>query len=287
MFLPQLFRLLTVAGLLTIISMSCALAAPPVAVIKEVSDTLHGVVVKDPYRYFENVKSPEVQIWLKAQGEAAREALDKIAIRDSLEKRISELTDATGDSIREIVRMPEDRLYYMKRAKGERQFKLVMRVGLNGAERVLVDAEIAAMRTGVPHAVNYFVPSWDGRYVAYGMSAGGSEDTSLYLLDVSTGKLIGAPIPRVYGPVVHWLPDSRSLTFNQLKAPTKGEAESEAYLDTKVLWLKVGDAESKAKAVFGPTVTKNLGLARLDVGVVFFAPGSPWMIARTTDTTLQ
>ena len=287
MFVPQHLLRLTVACFLAAIPAASAFAVPPVAAVREVNDTLHGVVVKDPYRYFENVKSPEVQTWLRGQSDAARQVLDKITIRDSLEKRITELTDATGDSIREIVRMPGDRLYYMKRAKGERQFKLVMRVGLKGTERVLVDAEIAAKRTGVPHAVNYFVASWDGKYVAYGMSAGGSEDASLYLLDVKSGKTLGAPIPRVYGAVVNWLPDSRSLTFNQLKPPTKGEPESEAYLDTKVLWLKVGDPESKAKAVFGPTVTKNLGLERLDVGVVFFTPGSPWMIARTTDTTLQ
>ena len=287
MHVPQRFLWLNFSALLASISIAGAFAAPPIAAVKEVSDTIHGVVVKDPYRYFENVKSLEVQTWLKGQGDAARETLDKITIRDALEKRITELTDATGDSIYEIVRMPGDRTYYMKRAKGERQFKLVMRVGLNGAERVLVDADVAAKRTGVPHAINYFVPSWDGKYVAYGMSAGGSEDASLYILDVKAGKAIGAPIPRVYGDVVNWLPDSRSLTFNQLKPPTKGEAETEAYLDSKVLWLKVGDPESKAKAIFGPTVTKALGLARLDVGVVFFAPGSPWMIARTTDTTLQ
>ena len=287
MHVSQRFLWLNFSALLASISIVGAFAAPPIAAVKEVSDTIHGVVVKDPYRYFENVKSLEVQTWLKGQGDAARETLDKITIRDALEKRITELTDATGDSIYEIVRMPGDRTYYMKRAKGERQFKLVMRVGLNGAERVLVDADVAAKRTGVPHAINYFVPSWDGKYVAYGMSAGGSEDASLYILDVKAGKAIGAPIPRVYGDVVNWLPDSRSLTFNQLKPPTKGEAETEAYLDSKVLWLKVGDPESKAKAIFGPTVTKALGLARLDVGVVFFAPGSPWMIARTTDTTLQ
>src|SRR5438034_6479872 len=39
--------------------------------------------------------------------------------------------------------------------------------------------------TGVPHAINWFVPSWDGRHVAYGLSAGGSEDASMYELDRS------------------------------------------------------------------------------------------------------
>ena len=265
-----------------------ASAAPaPVAPIREVVDTLHGVAVKDPYRYFENAKSPEVQTWLKGQGEAARESLDRIVIREQLEKRITELTNATGDSINSVIRMPGDLIYYLKRPKGERQFKLMMRRGLNGAERVLVDPEIDAKRTGVPHAINYYRPSWDGAHVAYGMSAGGSEAASLYILNVKTGKLVGAPIARVWEPKISWLPDSKSLTFNQFKMPTPGEAESETFLDSKVMWLKLGDAESQAKAIFGPTVTRNLGLARLDVGYLILTKGSPWMIARTTDTTLQ
>ncbi|MEI8327427.1 MAG: prolyl oligopeptidase family serine peptidase, partial [Betaproteobacteria bacterium] len=134
------------------------------------------------------------------------------------------------------------------------------------------------------HAINYFVPSWDGKYVAYGLSAGGSEDASLYILNLATAKLVGRPIARVRESLVSWLPDSRSLTFNQLKALKPGDPETETYLDSRVLWLKPGQA--KAKPVFGPTVTRDLGLARLDVGAITFAPGSPWMVARTTDTTV-
>ena len=266
----------------------CAIATatePPTAPIREVTDTIHGVAVKDPYRYLENVKAPEVQAWLKAQGEFARETLDKIELRARLEARITELTNARGDAIFNIVRMPGDHVYYLKRPNGERQFKLFMRVGLAGHERVLVDPEVDAKRTGVPHAINYFFPSWDNKHVAYGISAGGSEDASLYILNVESGKQVGQPIPRVPESMVSWLPDSRSLTFNQLKVPTPGESETETYLDTRVMWLKVGEPGASAKPVFGPTVTKSLGLARLDVGTILFAPGSPWMIGRTTDTT--
>ncbi|MCY7389454.1 MAG: prolyl oligopeptidase family serine peptidase [Burkholderiales bacterium] len=280
------FAVFSVAVSLSTTATAIFAATLPVAPVKEVTDTLHGVAVKDPYRYFENVKAPEVQTWLKGQGEVAREMLDKIALRDQMEKRITELATATGDAIHSVMRMPGERIYYQKRPKDERQFKVVMRVGLKGAERVLVDPEVDAKRTGVPHAINYYVPSWDGKYLAYGMSAGGSEDASLYILDVKTGKVIGQPIPRVRETLVSWLPDSKSLAFNQLKTPTPGEAESETFLDTKVMWLKVGDPEASAKAVFGPTVTTQLGLARLDVASINFTPGSPWMIARTTDTTL-
>lgn len=276
------------AWLLSAVSVCSAAPVPtqPVAPVREVSQTLHGVVVKDPYRYLEQVRTPESQAWYQAQGDYARAALDKIALRDGLERRITELTSAAGDAIYSIVRMPNDKVFYLKRPKGERQFKLAMRVGLHGAERILVDPEVDAKRTGVPHAINYFRPSWDGKYVAYGLSAGGSEDASLHILDVAEAKDLGQTFPRVHEGLVGWLPDSRSLTFNQLKAPTPGESDTETYLDSRVMWHTVGNDPAQAKPVFGPTVTSTLGLARLDVASIVFAPGSPWMVARTTDTTL-
>ena len=276
------------AWLLSAATVCCAAELPtqPVAAIKEVSETLHGVVLKDPYRHLESVRSPESKAWYQAQGEYTRATLDKIAIRDGLERRITELTSAAGDAINSITRMPGDKIFYLKRPKGERQFKLAMRVGLQGAERILVDPEADAKRTGVPHAINYFQPSWDGKYVAYGLSAGGSEDASLHIVEVASAKDLGETFPRVHEGMVGWLPDSRSLTFNQLKKPTPGESDTETFLDTRVMWHTVGDAPEKAQAVFGPTVTPKLGLARLDVASITFAPGSPWMIARTTDTTL-
>jgi prolyl oligopeptidase len=261
-------------------------ALPPAAPTSATQETLHGVVVKDPYRYMEDFKSTEVQAWLKAQAAYSREVLDRIGIRESLEKRLTELTTTNGDAISAMVRMPGDRIYYMLRPKGERQFKLAMRTGFKGVTRILVDPEVTAKQTGVPQAINYFKPSWDGKYLAYGMSAGGSEDASLHILEIATGKTIGDPVPRVRESQVSWLPGSRSMTYNQLKAPTRGEPDSELYLDSRVMLHKVGDKADQAKAVFGPTVTRKLGLARLDVATLIFTPGSPWVVARTTDTTL-
>lgn len=286
---PSLSKLLsaTVTALaVTMMSFSVPAQAVTVAPSAPVTETLHGVAVTDTYRNFEDIKRPDVQAWLKEQGTISRTALDRIQGRDALLKRITEVSAATGDVIRDIVRMPGNKIYYLKREKGQPQFKLVVRAGLGAPERILVDPQVDANRTGVPHAINYFTPAWDGKHVAYGMSAGGSEDASLYILDVRTGKTVGEPVPRVHEALVSWLPDSRSVTFNQLRALKSGDAQSETYLDTSVMWMKVGAPAAKAKAVFGPTVNRDLGLARLDVGKIMFNPGSPWMVARTTDTTL-
>ena len=289
-FVTQAVRVPVLSLALAASALAASPATPvvPVAPIARVDSTvevLHGVSVADPYRYMENVKSPELQTWLRAQGDVTRSTLDRIDVRANLLQRIEELSNATGDSIGSVVRMPGDTVYYLKRASGQRQFKLMMRTGLNGVEKVLVDPDVDAQRTGVPHAVNYFVPSWDGQHVAYGMSAGGSEDASLYVLNVATGTTVGAPIPRVPG-LVHWLPDSQSLAYNQLQVLKPGQSDADYYANSRVMWLKVGAPEASAKAVFGPTVNPTLGMVPLDVAEVIFSPDSRWMLARTTDTTL-
>jgi prolyl oligopeptidase len=268
-----------------------AVAAPDVALtsklppaeVRNVPSTFHGATVNDPYRWMEDVKSAASQTWLKGQGEQARSVLDRIEGREAIAKRLAELASAQGDSVRGVIQMPGDRLYYLKRQPGEKQFKVMTRQGLAGAEKLLIDPEQISQRTGVPHAVNYFKPSWDGKTLAYGMSAGGSEDASLYFLDIGTGRLIGKPLPRVHETDMHWQPDGRSVTVTQLALLRKGAPETDTYKDSRVLRVWVG---GKTQAVFGSGVTTQLGLDRLDVGEVITVPGSRWAVARTTDTTV-
>ena len=182
--------------------------------------------------------------------------------------------------------MPGERLYYLERKVGEGQFKLMTRVGLDGAERVLVDPEARQRATGVPHAINYFRPSWDGRSLAYGLSAGGSEDASLHLMDIASGRPLREPIPRVHLGHIHWTPDSRSLTYNQLRALPPGAPETETYLDTTVYRIEPRRPGARPVPLFGRAREPGLALERLDVAEVRFAPDSRYMLARTTDTTV-
>jgi prolyl oligopeptidase len=276
-------RLLTLAALCA--SALTTWAAPPAIPVEDVRDVLHGVTVKDPYRSLEDKERPATRQWMQAQGKLAEDTLASIPGRDAMAQRVQALAQSTGDSVYDFKRLPGDRIYYLKRPAGSSQYKLMMRTGLAGAEQVLVDPEVMAKATGVPHAINYFAPSWDGKTVAYGISAGGSENASLYLQDVATGKLIGQPIPRVPEDLVNWTPDSQHVTYNQIRQLPAGAPATETFLDSTVFMLKVGDDAAKARPLFGPLVNPELKLDRLDVAQVMFSPGSPYMLARTTDTT--
>ena len=262
-----------------------AQAVPPAAPVRDQVDTWHGVAVHDPYRYMENLADPEVKSWIGAQGAYARGLLDRIEGRSRIESQLAELERGMGDRRFNITRVNGGKLFYLLRERNGRQVKLAMRERLDGPEKVLVDPEVHAQRTGVPHAINWFVPSWDGRHVAFGLSAGGSEDASMHVLDVASGQPVGKPVPRVPEGGVSWLPDSRSIAFNQLRHLNAEDAASETYLDSSVMVLKLGDAPEQARAVFGNTVNRELGLQRLDNGRLVFQPGSPWVVAATNDTT--
>lgn len=260
--------------------------APPAAPSVPVTDVLHGVSVHDPYRNLENLADPGTRRWLLAQGEFAAATLARIDVRADLLRRIDELSRATGDAVRGVRRMPNGRLYYLIRRAGEPQFKLAMRDGLAGPERVLVDPQALTRATGVPQAINHYSPSWDGRTLAYGISAGGSENASLYLMDIASGRSLRPPIPRVM-EAAHWTPDSRRLSYNQLRDLPKGAPGTETYLDTTVFLLDRERPAATPRPLFGPLVNPSLGLDRLDVAEVRFSPDSRWMLARTTDTTAR
>jgi prolyl oligopeptidase len=263
-----------------------AQAAPPPAPSEPVTETLHGVVVSDPFRNLENVKAPATQQWLQAQSAHAAAQLARIDGRDAIAQRIEALAKESGDVVREIVRMPGERIYYLERKVGQAQFKLMQRIGLQGKPRLLLDPQSLAGGSTVPHAINWFAPSWDGATLAVGVSAGGSENASLHLLDIGSGRALRAPISRVNETAVHWTPDSRYLSFNRFRELPPNAPDTETYLDTTVFLLDRARAKAAPRALFGPLVNKALKLDRLDVAEVMFAPGSRWMIARTSDTTL-
>ena len=272
-------------ALLLPLGLALAADAPPVAPVRDQVDTWHGVQVHDPYRYMENLQDPQVRNWMLAQGAYARSVLDRLEGRDALEKRLAQIEAGLGDRRYDITRLASGALFYQLRGKNARQVKIAMRASADGPERVLVDPDVMARKTGVPHAVNWWVPSWDGRYLAYGLSAGGSEDASLIVLDVQTGQQVGEAVTRVPAGGVSWLPGSRSIAFNRLRQLTAEDAATEQYLDSAVHLLKVGEGADRARAVFGPTVNRELGLRRLDNARLLFTPGSPWVVAATNDTT--
>ena len=71
-----------------------AALAPPETPVREVKETFFGTEISDPYRWLEDLKSPEVSSWMRAQNDYTRAVLERILNREKLLKRIAELDDS-------------------------------------------------------------------------------------------------------------------------------------------------------------------------------------------------
>ena len=261
------------------VAAATALAQPlPVAPVKNVQDTYFGITVDDPYRYMEDLKDPQVTSWMRAQADHARKVLDSIPGRADILKQLHAVDAATPARVSEVQRLPGDLLFYEKRGAKDDQFKLYMRRGYRGAEKLLVDPQQWRRQTGKPHAINYYAPSLDGRHVAVGISESGSEEASINVFDTSTGKRVDAPIDRARFGGVSWVPDGSGFFYNRLRKLPPDAPAVEVQKFSQVFLHKLGtDADSDPVIV--KEGTPGISIEAIDTPLVAVTPGSKWALA--------
>jgi prolyl oligopeptidase len=163
---------------------------------KPVTDVYHGVKVTDPYRWLDKADDPDVKKWVAAQNKHSRAALDRFGEMKALRKRVAELiADASPDHV--DLQFRGGKLFALKSQPPKNQPFLVV---LNSPDdpksaQVLVDPN--GINPKGTTAIDFYVPSRDGKLVAVSMSEGGSEEGTGYVFDVATGKKLADAIPRL------------------------------------------------------------------------------------------
>jgi prolyl oligopeptidase len=254
-----------------------ATPSPPVAPVRPVTDEYFGVKVVDPYRYMEDLQNPEVAAWFKGQNEYTRAALASIPGRDPLLVRIKTLDEGAEARITDVRRLPGDHYFYQKQLASEDVPKLYKRDGLNNEEKLLVDPTAYATSGGPHFVIDYYAPSMDGKYVAVGVSAAGSEDATLRVFDTSTAKETGDVIDRAQFGSPTWLPDGRSFVYNRLQKLSDKSAATDRYLNSRAYLHVLGTSPDADKVVFGvgvPGVTMDAS----DIPFLGISPGTPYAL---------
>ncbi|GGP25259.1 prolyl oligopeptidase [Silvimonas amylolytica] len=239
------------------------------------TETLWGVQITDPYRWMENTDSPEWQHWLKGQGQYARQVLDGIPGRAALARRMSELSGG-AESPSTVIPVP-GRVFYSKRPKNGDNFKLYVRNEGETTERLLIDPTTVQIE-GSHMALDWWQPSPNGKYVAYGMSKAGSEHSVLRVLDVETGTNLSEEIDRTLQAGPAWLPDSSGFFYNRLAAGRK-RTDLNAMQDS-VNWLHMlGTPASEDKRMLAANQWPGVAVDALEFPYILTDPASDYVLA--------
>jgi prolyl oligopeptidase len=252
--------------------LAVAQSKPPNTPVREVTEDYFGTKVMDPYRWLENTKDPEVAAWMKAQNDYTRAVLASIPGRDQLLDRIKALDNA--GSVVSDLQVWGGRYFYFKTEPGSDNRKLYTRDNPNAAERLLIDPEKLTTADGKHFSIDYFQPSLNGKYVAYGISPGGSEDSVLHVIESATGKVLSDTIDRAQFGQPNWLPDGSFFYTRTQKLPPDAPPTAK-YQKLRSYHHVLGTDPDKEDAVFGYQVSPDVKVTEDDFPVVAFSPGAP------------
>jgi prolyl oligopeptidase len=218
---------------------------PPMAEVKPMAEILHGTKIIDDYRWLEDGNNPATQKWVEAEMRYTRAVLDPLSGREAIHKRLTELLSIGNVSAPQVA----GRYYFYTRREGmQNQPVLYVREGIEGKDRVLLDANALAADGTI--ALDWFEPSENGKYLAYGTSPGGSEMSTLHIVETKTGTPLPDVIERTRAASIAWLHDNSGFYYTRY--PKKGDVpDGQEMYNRQVFFHYLGDDADKDTLVFG------------------------------------
>jgi prolyl oligopeptidase len=228
--------------------------------IDDVVDDYFGEKIADPYRWLEDGSAKEVEEWTDAENARTRKILDADPHRAALHARIDELLTigfVGSPTLRTVTIKGKKhaRYFFMKREGKQDQAVLLVRDGVDGADRVLLDP-LTLGGEDKTTALDWSFVSEDGTKVAYGISTSGDELSTLHVRDVDTMKDLSDAIPRTRATWIAWHPDGKRFFYVRL--PEVGDVpKGEEQYHRKVYEHELGKPWKDDPLVFDPDSVPN------------------------------
>ncbi|MDQ2952117.1 MAG: prolyl oligopeptidase family serine peptidase, partial [Chloroflexota bacterium] len=209
--------------------------------------------------------SDRIRAWTDEQNARTHGVLDALPARPALAARLHELLSVG------LLGTPKPAgkwIFHTRREGVQKQAILYVRVGLSGADRALVDPNTLD-KAGLV-TLDWYYPSADGSYVAYGLSHGGDELSTLHVIDVNSGSDCGETIPHTQRSSVAWSDNGFYYTVH----PEPGSVPpGDEHYHRRIRHHRLGDRPANDELVFGE------GRRKEDILVVQTSPDARWVLA--------
>src|SRR5262245_15651430 len=190
------------------------------------ADDYYGVKIADPYRWLEDLDSPQTRAWVEAQNKVTFAWLERLPIREQLRKRLTELWNYERFGL-PVKRSPPQEMqrggrYFFTRNDGlQNQNSIYVADSPTTQPKLLIDPNLLSA-DGTVALTNWEV-SEDGRLLAYDLAEAGSDWRECHVLEVETGRKLSDHLKWTKFSGLSWTPDNKGFYYSRYDEPPAGQ----------------------------------------------------------------
>src|SRR6266581_1575966 len=239
-------KLLPLLALLMTSTLDAQSITYPVTRKSDVVDDYHGTKVADPYRWLEDVDSPETQGWVEAQNRVTFGYLEQIPERERIRRRLTQLWDYPkyGAPFKK-----GGRYFFFKNSGLQNQSVLYSQDSLMAEPEVLLDPNMLSPDGTVALSILAFTE--DGRTMVYGTSGSGSDWQEFRVRDVATRQDLRDHLKWIKFSGAAWTHDGAGFFYSRYPEPAAGsDPLLQVNHNQKVYYHKLGADQSADRLIY-------------------------------------
>ncbi len=208
-----------------------------------VIDDYFGTKIADPYRWLEDDNSEETADWVKRQNELTFGYLSTLPQRAKIHSRLEKLYnyERFGTPFQK-----GGKFFFYKNDGMQNQSVFYVQDSLNGEPRVLIDPNTLSEDGTV--ALGGTSVSKNGQFMAYQLSASGSDWNEIHILDLNSGEELNEVIKWVKFSGVSW--KGNGFFYSRYDAPEEGKAYSGKNEFHKVYYHELGTSQAEDELIY-------------------------------------
>jgi prolyl oligopeptidase len=217
-------------------------------------DDYHGTKLADPYRWLEDDNSDETKAWVAAQNKVTFGYLDTIPEREAIRRRLTKIWNFEKFG---VPTQREGQYLFTRNSGLQNQSVLYVTASLADEPRELLDPN--KLSTDGTVALTSYSLSDDGKYLAYGIAASGSDWQEWKVRTVANAQDTTDHLKWIKFSDVSWTPDSKGFFYSRYDAPKEGEKLTGVNYFQKLYYHKLGTPQDDDQLIYERKDQKEWG----------------------------
>jgi prolyl oligopeptidase len=206
-------------------------------------DYYHEVAVSDPYRWLEDIESPQVKKWIEEQNKITFSFLSNIPEREKIKQRMTQLWNYE----RFGVPFKKGGRYFYSRNDGLQNQNVIYTVEkLDGEPRVLIDPNLFSKDGRV--ALSGLSITENGKLAAYGIAVAGSDWQEWRVRNIDSGEDLPDKIEWVKFSSAAWTTDGKGFFYSRFDKPDAKLTQVNYY--HKLYYHRIGTSQNEDKLIY-------------------------------------